>query len=171
MTKTKKNISRLLGNKFLWILVSSILVFIIAFFQIDRYRKVHSPLYTNLQGTYDMLLDSAIIDRPFDMQPLGFFLYINGWNITLPPFDCITPYVMGGLKYQEICKIDDDRYGSWKIVSTNPDSIFIEAYPHVFHGKYKVMFSTCPEGSLGYGIANYLFLDNDSTHLCFKKTN
>ena len=169
MTTTKKNISRFLGNKFLWILVSSILVFIIAFFQIDRYRKEHSPLYINLQGTYDMLLDSAIINRPFDMQPLGFFLYIKGGNITLPPFDCITPYVMGGLKYQEICKIDDDRYGSWKIVSANPDSIFINAKAHVLHGKYKVTFVTDTVGHLRYLPVYYVYLDNDSTHLCLKK--
>ena len=112
MIKTKKNISRLLGNKYLWIFVSVILFIIVAYFQIDRYRKTHTPLYTNLQGTYEMLLDSAIIDRPYDMQPLGFYLYINGDNIVLPPIDCIAPYVMGGLKYDDICKLEEDTHGS-----------------------------------------------------------
>lgn len=166
MIKTKKNISRLLGNKYLWIFVSVILIIIVAYCQIDRYRKTHSSLYINLQGTYEMLLDSAIIDRSFDMQPLGFYLYFNGDNIKLPHFDCIAPYVTDGLKYDDIVKIGEDSHGSWEVVSSNPDSIFVNANAHVLHGKYKVTFVT---ESDRYIPTYYVYLDNDSTHLCLKK--
>lgn len=166
MIKTKKNISRLLGNKYLWIFVSVILIIIVAYCQIDRYRKTHSSLYINLQGTYEMLLDSAIIDRSFDMQPLGFYLYFNGCDIVLPPIKCIVPFTNGELKYQEISKIVDDTYGSWEVVSSNPDSIFVNANAHVLHGKYKVTFVTETDR---YIPTYYVYLDNDSTHLCLKK--
>lgn len=163
MIKKVTSIRHLLDNKSLMLLgISIIALSIVVSRYIEHYKLSHSTIYRKLQGDYELNLDSSYVNRSFDIYPvyaIVMTMQVQHNQLSLPNFSSYTNEKMPLFGY------------SWKIISTNPDSIFIEAYPHVLHGKYKVMFTTSPEGPLGYGIANYLFLDNDSTHLCLKKIN
>ena len=153
----------LLKNKYfrmlLFVLLLAILVVgIIRYW--DRYRLVHSPVYAKLQGDYQIVLDSSYIDRSFDVIPQDVIvvtMQIQHERISLPNLNSYTNAKMSLFGY------------SWKVVSSNPDSILIDAYPHALHGKYNVTFKTYKSGTLGYTTTDYVYFDNDSTHLCFMK--
>lgn len=136
---------------------------------VNRYRMKHSSIYLNLQGTYVMMLDSTSIVRSFDIIPLGLNVRIEDDDIRLPLFDYVHSGFHNVKTYHDIDRIYEERNGKWKIISSNPDSIFIDARMHMLHGKYQVKSKTYKTGSLGYTTADYLYLDNDSTHLCLKK--
>lgn len=163
MTMKKINIRLLL-----FIILLVLLIIIIAT-GINRYRTVHSHFYSNLQGTYEMELDSSYVYRNCDVIPDGFIVQIHKDNISLPIFKSENSDTNATVTYQDIVKIEEERNGTWEIISSNPDSIFIEAERHILHGKYQVSFKTHKTDSLGYFTANYVYLDNDSTHLCLKK--
>lgn len=151
------------GNKLFRLLFLSLSILILAFGvskYVEKYKLIHSPIYKQLQGDYELNLDSSYVNRSFDVYPsyaIVVTMQIHHDQVSLPNLNSYTKEKMPLYGY------------SWRIISANPDSIFIDAYPHALHGKYKVTFSKCPEGYLGYGVANYLLLDNDSTHLCFRK--
>lgn len=126
----------------------------------ERCHSGHSSLYKRLQGNYQIVLESSSIDRSFEVLPsdaVVVTMQIQKSSISLPNFKSYTNEAMSLWGY------------SWKVVSSNPDSIQIEAYPHSLHGKYKVTFNTVAGDSLGYTSVNLVYLDNDSTHLCFMK--
>ena len=167
MTKIKNNICHLFGNRhFIWVIFS---IIVIALIYYNWYRKEHSYVYTKLQGTYEMVLDSTSICRSFDVIPLDLNVIISKGDVGLPLFDCVHSSIHDVNNYNDIDRIYSNRNGSWSIVSSMPDSIFIDAKAHVLHGKYQVKFRTYQTGSLGYTPVSYLYLDNDSTHLCLKK--
>jgi hypothetical protein len=116
-----------------------------------------------------MELDSSYVYRNCDVIPDGFIMQIHKDNISLPIFKSENSDTNATVTYQDIVKIEEERNGTWEIISSNPDSIFIEAERHILHGKYQVTFKTHKTDSLGYFTANYVYLDNDSTHLCLKK--
>lgn len=159
----QKNIHSLLKNKIFKMLLFVFLLVILAIGikrYRDRYKLVHSPVYTMLQGNYEIVLDLSYVDRTFEANPRGVIvvsMQIHNDRIRLPElYTCPN--------------VNMPVYGySWKVISSNPDSILIDAYPHELHGKYKVTFKSYKSGSLGYTIDNYVYFDNDSTHLCFKK--
>lgn len=163
MTKIQINILHLLSNKSIRIFCLALFSTLIAvgFYKyIERYKLVHSPFYKNLQGDYQLVLDSSYIDRYFDVTPSNIFvvtIQIQQDHISLPNLRSYTNKKMSLFGY------------SWEIVSTNPDTIFIDAYPHCLHGKYRVSFEKFPSGSLGYTSTDFVYLDNDSTHLCLMK--
>lgn len=159
----QKNTHFLLRSKIFKILLFAfslvILVVGIKSYQ-DRYKLVHSPVYTMLQGDFKIIGDLTYVERSYDATPpefLGFLIQIHNDRIRLPEQKSCHKANMPVYRY------------SWKVVSSNPDSILIDAYPHALHGKYKVTFKSYKSGTLGYTIDNYVYLDNDSTHLCLKK--
>lgn len=81
--------------------------------------------------------------------------------------------VMRKTSYDELRKEFDKREeecnGSWKVISSNPDSIFINAKGHVLHGKYRVLFITDSIGYVAKYPVDYIILENDSTHLCMTR--
>ena len=168
MIKKQNNIRLLLINRIFIIFIFVLLGILIAT-GINRYRIVHSHIYSNLQGTYEMELDSSYVYRTFDVIPNGFIVQIHKDNICLPIFKSDNSDTNKILTYQDIIKLEEERNGTWEIISSNPDSIFIEAERHILHGKYQVTFKTHKTDSLGYFTANYVYLDNDSTHLCLMK--
>lgn len=168
MIKKKDNTCILFNNRVLFIFLF-ILFSVVFAARIRRCKITHSQIYSDLQGTYEMELDSSYVNRFYDVIPVGFIVHIHKDNIRLPTFsseksDTVTRYT-----YQDLLRIDEEKNGNWKIISSNPDSIFIDARMHMLHGKYQVKFKTYKTGSLGYTTADYLYLDNDSTHLCLKK--
>ena len=138
---------------------------------ISRYRIVNSRLYSNLQGTYEIELDSSYVDRAYDVYPFGFIVQIHKDNIRLPTFEKRNSDKNRNNSYQDLISLGKEKNGSWEIVSFTPDSIYINAKSHVLHGKYQVIFETKRTGHLGYATANYMYLDNDSTHLCLLRVN
>ena len=62
--------------------------------------------------------------------------------------------------------------GRWSILSTKPDSIFINAPNHPLHGKYAASFSIDREEETAIGNCPHIHkirLDNDSTHIVCSK--
>lgn len=163
MIKKRINIHHLLSNKSIRIfcLVLFAIIIAVGFYKyIERYKFIHSTIYNNLQGNYQLVLDSSYIDRYFDVTPSNVFvvtIQIQQDHISLPNLRSYTNQKMSLFGY------------SWEIVSSNPDSIFIDAYPHCLHGKYSVSYERFPSGSLGYTTTDFVLLDNDSTHLCLMK--
>ncbi len=166
MTKIKNNICHLLGNRLL-IIILFILFPIIIIIGIKKYQIVHSQLYSNLQGIYEIELDSSSVSRAFEVYPLGFIVQVHKDNIRLPTLERGNSKIKNS--YKDLVELGKTNNGCWKIVSSMPDSIFIDADAHVLHGKYQVKFRTYQTGSLGYTSDSYLYLDNDSTHLCLRK--
>ena len=90
---------------------------------IYRYRIIHSPIYTNLQGTYKIELDSSHVYRSFDVYPYGFLVHIHKDNIRLPTFKRKNSNTQ--FTSQDLDILKKENNGSWKIISSNPDSIYI----------------------------------------------
>lgn len=166
--KIKKNILLLSNNRLFSILIF-LLFLVIAIIGYNRYNMVHSSIYQNLQGTYILELDSSSLSRSFDVTPLDFNMKIEGTDIALPLFDCVRAGKSDVNTYQDIDRIYKDGSGSWKTISANPDSIVIDAEFHFLKGKYQVLLASDTIGIIAHTITTYLHLDNDSTHLCFKK--
>ena len=166
MTKKRINIHIILANNSLK-LETKFSFGIILTMGIYRYRIIHSPIYTNLQGIYEIELDSSYVYRSFDVYPYGFLVHIHKDNIRLPTFkrkNSDTQFTS-----QDLAILKNENNGSWKIISSNPDSIYIYANKHVLYGKYQVSFKTHKTGNLGYTTTDYMYLDNDSTHLCLTR--
>jgi len=155
MIKKKNNIRLLLINRLSIVLIIVLLIILFAI-GINKYRIVHSRIYTNLQGTYEIELDSSYVYRYFDVIPFGFVVQIHKGNICLPIFKSENSTTNARVTYQEIVKIEEERNGTWEMISFNPDSIFIEAEGHLLNGKYQVVFKTYKTGSLGYTTVNYV---------------
>jgi hypothetical protein len=62
--------------------------------------------------------------------------------------------------------------GTWQIISTNPDSIFINAPNHPFHGRYAIDFFLDENGWIEANMRSNIYkmeLMNDSTYLILNK--
>ena len=174
MTMNQKNTYHLLKkkNKVLCFLVLLLLIYI-AITGFYRYRLIQSPVYSKLQGYYKIVVDSTYLHRHSVYIPGEINLKVDGENIRLPMFDCVKSSVKAQDAYDHFEKdferSDEECNGSWKIISSNPDSIFINAEGHVLHGKYRVLFVT---DSVGYVVkltTDYIIFENDSTHLCLTR--
>ena len=130
----------------------------------NRYKLVHSPLYPKMHGTYELISDLSSIDRSYEIHRLWGYMQIYQNKIHLPSLEELDLYYnTDTYSIFGITLPDENR---WKIISNNPDSIYIDASSHPLHGKYQVTFKMCPSGSLGYTTEYFMCLDNDSTHLC-----
>ena len=173
MSQNLKNTNHLMiRNKILWILILLLLI-CIAISGYYKYRMTQSPVYSKLQGYYEMVLDSMFVFRSLAYSPFELNLMIDGENIRLPLFYCETNSVKRNISYEELRKDFDKRdeecNGSWKVISSNPDSIFINAKGHLLHGKYGVRFITDSIGLVAKYPVDYIILENDSTHLCMTR--
>lgn len=130
----------------------------------NRYKLVHSPLYPKMQGTYELISDLSSIDRSYEIHRLWGYMQIYQNKIHLPSLENLDVQYNTdlGLILGDVFPDKD----IWKVISNNPDSIYIDAPSHPLHGKYQVTFKMCPSGSLGYTTEYFMYLDNDSTHLC-----
>lgn len=174
MTMKRNYLCHLLTNRLFVLsilILFSIVVIIGIKIGINRYRIVNSQLYSNLQGVYEIELDSSYVHRTYDVYPFGFIVQIHKNNIRLPTFKNSNSNNNKINSYQDIVKIEKEQNGFWEILSFNPDTIFIDVDSHVLYGKYQVKFVTKKTGHLGYTTANYMYLDNDSTHLCLLRIN
>ena len=142
---------------------------VIAVIGIYGCRVEHPSKCLDIQGVYVMELDSTFICRSIDVFPLGLNMEIKEDEIRLPPFDCVHSGIHDVNTYQDIDRVNKERNGSWEVISSNPDSIFINADSHVLHGKYQITIRAYKTGDLVYTTSNYIYLDNDSTHLCLRK--
>lgn len=120
-----------------------------------------------MQGTFEIVMDSSYVYRPFDVYPYGFIIQIHKDDIRLPTFRRNNSDAK--FTSQDLAVLTKENNGSWSVISSNPDSIFIDAEKHVLHGKYQITFNTYKTGNLGYTTAQHLYLDNDSTHICLKR--
>jgi len=168
MMKAKKNFTLLLNNRQFRTLVLFLFV-VIAVIGFYGCRMEHSSKCLDIQGLYVMELDSTFICRSFDVFPLGLNMVIKDDGIRLPPFDCVHSGIHDVNTYQDIDRVNKERNGAWKMISSNPDSIYINANSHVLHGKYQIIIRTYKTGNLECTTSSYLYLDNDSTHLCLRK--
>ena len=168
MMKAKKNFTLLLNNRQFRTLVLFLFV-VIAVIGFYGCRMKHPSKCLDIQGVYVMELDSTFIYRSFDVFPLGLNMVIKDDGIRLPPFDCVHSGIHDVNTDQDIERVYKEINGSWKVISSNPDSIFINANSHVLHGKYHITMRTYKAGDLECTTSNYIYLDNDSTHLCLRK--
>ena len=66
----------------------------------------------------------------------------------------------------------NDRRGPWKIISTNPDSVFFNVPKNPLHGRYAVRFFIDENGWTYMNMRNNIYkmeLTNDSTYLICNK--
>lgn len=130
----------------------------------NRYKLVHSPLYPKMQGTYELVSDLSSIDRSYEINRLWGYMQIYQNRIHLPSLEELDFQYNTDLN-MVLGDVFPDK-DIWKVISNNPDSIYIDAPSHPLHGKYQVTFKECASGSLGYTTTHFMCLDNDSTHLC-----
>ena len=155
-------------NKLLCFFILLLLIYI-AITGFYRYVVIQSPIYSKLQGYYEFVYDSLYVYRSYGYDyPTIRNLKVDGDKILLPFFHGGNS-VKKEYTYQDLKRDSEARNGSWKSISYNPDSIFINAKGHILHGKYRVLFIT---DSVGYVVkltTDYIILENDSTHLCLKR--
>jgi hypothetical protein len=59
--------------------------------------------------------------------------------------------------------------GTWRVISTNPDSIFFNVPKNPLHGKYAIRFFIDRKGYRGMNNIYKIELTNDSTYLICNK--
>lgn len=135
---------------------------------------IQSPLYSKLQGNYITVSGLTYACRYYGYDyPSVINLRVRGDKIQLPSFNGEYSFLKEKHtreEYQkEFDKRREQRNGSWTIISSNPDSIFINAEGHVLHGKYRVHFVTDTVGYVVKLTTDYIILENDSTQICLTK--
>lgn len=162
MTKKLKDISRLLNNT--KIIVSLVVVAIIIVGIIFN-RTTHTPLYENLQGVCNIDFDKSHFYRQIDFRPLDNNIFITKGNICLPVMLTTNDNIKG--TYKELDELEKNSQGTWKIISTNPDSILIETPKSILNGRYSVIFEkiNTPRERINYNV----IFKNDSTYMVCTK--
>ncbi|MDR1162070.1 MAG: hypothetical protein LBK45_06995 [Tannerellaceae bacterium] len=112
---------------------------------------------------YDIEFENSFLDRDRFYEFTDIHISFGEDNTLKLPGVCATTYE----RYSDE-EADRKARGAWKIISTNPDSVFFDVPEHTFHGKYAVRFFVDNNGwvrmNLPRGILK-IELKNDSTLL------
>lgn len=146
------------------IIVSSIVVLLLALYA-KTMTGNSSHIYENLQGYHTFDMKFIEILRQGEIYNVSSLTQIKGHKIELD----VGVINLNKGKYKDYGReTDAERYGKWKVISNNPDSIEIEDPKSFFSGRYSIDFG------IAYGFPPryaedtlWTVLENDSTHLVF----
>ncbi|HAZ51590.1 MAG TPA: hypothetical protein DCY66_07810 [Bacteroides sp.] len=114
------------------IAVSTVFVAIIIV-GIGFYRMAHTPLYRDLQGVCNIDFNQSYFKRQVGFRPLENNIFITKSNISLPVMLTTNDHVKG--TERELDELMKNSQGTWKIISTHPDSILIETPKSILNGR------------------------------------
>lgn len=160
MIKRKKDLTRSLMYKIIIVIVLLILASFVVFIGIKNYK---SPIERKLIGTWNVEMENSYWERDS----------IYNWCLTIMKIEdknqCILPRVCD--TNLTVYEMKAKATGNWKIMSTNPDSVFFNVSNSPLHGKYAIRFFIDEKG---YGKSkNNIYkieLINDSTYLICNKS-
>lgn len=150
-------------NRRIFILSLLLLIFLLFFIK----KSNNSYIYQNLQGFHNFDRNFVHISRHGNIYNVSSFTKVKRDKISLD----IGVINMTNESYLHLeRKTDREKYGRWKVISNNPDSIEIEDPKSFFSGRYSVEFG------IAYGFPPHYaedtlwtLLENDSTHLVLYK--
>jgi hypothetical protein len=168
----------------LFMLIAGIIIIVVSAHQ--------TPLQRKLIGFWNVELEYSYIERDSICYFLGAIIVVNDNDtVNLPALDVPFDGFQGKTflkddifsdeemleKYRKHSyEISQKSIGTWKTISTNPDSVFFNAPKHPLHGKYAVRFFIDKNGYISeYYNLNMprniykIELTNDSTRLICNK--
>jgi len=171
--KTQNKSNRSLKNKIRISIVLFILFIGLIIFAGIRNDK--SSIQRKLIGFWNIETDNSSWIRNHDYD-IGTIIYVESkTNIELPQiFDNIV--FEKNLSDEQIKKnkiafeeMQQNAKGTWKVISTNPDTVFFNVPNNPLHGKYAIRFFIDEKGYSGMDNIYKIELQNDSTYLICNK--
>lgn len=186
MMKEQKRLNHLLRNKSIIIGIGLAIVIGLVIFVINKTYK--SPIERKLIGTWNMEFENFSCYRDSVYEFMVGIIEIKNDTVLFPEVYEPSEVDFQGKKYgdkdfdifdnkenveKEIKRderMDKKRKGTWKIISTDPDSVFFDVPNSPLRGKYAIRFFIDEKG---YGeLKNNIYkieLKNDSTYLICNK--
>jgi len=184
--KRQNESNHLLKNKIIIIIVLLVLVGLMIFVGVKTYK---SPIQRKLIGIWNIEFENSYWERDSIYDLIGCVMYIQNNDTIELPFIRDT---IGAIDFQgkTALEIDDDFFtaeimekgkkhserirqnatGTWKVISTNPDSVFFNVPNNPLHGKYAIRFFIDEDGYRNMKNNIYkIELENDSTYLICNK--
>ncbi|MDR1182532.1 MAG: hypothetical protein LBL13_11195 [Bacteroidales bacterium] len=146
----------------LFIVLSVVTAFVYAGFESPK-----AAVQRKLKGFWNIEFENSFMNRDSIYEYFGVIIYIRKNDaIELPRV-----YMPGksGKQHEELAR---KARGAWKVISTNPDSVFFNVPESPFHGKYAVRFFIDNKGWVSMNKRYYIFkmeLKNDITLLICNK--
>jgi hypothetical protein len=183
--KKRGKLNRLLKNKVIITIILLILIGLIIFIGVKTHK---SPIQRKLIGFWNIEYENSYWERDSVCDFIGCIIHIqNNDTIKLPSIhdtigaidfqgktaleldeDFWTDEIIEkGKKHSE--KIRKNAIGTWKIISTNPDSVFFNVPKNPLHGKYAIRFFIDENGYKDMNNIYKIELKNDSTYLICNK--
>lgn len=120
-----------------------------------------SPIQRKLRGFWNIETENSYWVRSNDYNVLGAIIYFRDKDTVKLPSLCCDKKIVEATK---------DATGTWKIISTNPDSVLFEVPGNPYQGKYAIRFFIDKDGYLDMKNNIYkIELKNDSTLLICNK--
>ena len=185
MMKKQSKLNRLLKNRIILAIILFMLIGLMIFVGVKTYK---SPIQRKLIGFWNIEYENSYWKRDSMCDFISCIIYIqNRDTIKLPSiYDTIGAIDFQGKTALELEenfwtdeimekgkvhseKIRRDATGTWKVISTNPDSIFFNVPKNPLHGKYAIRFFIDENGYGGMNNIYKIELENDSTYLICNK--
>ncbi|MDR0367736.1 MAG: hypothetical protein LBH82_01175 [Bacteroidales bacterium] len=149
--------NRSLKNKIIITIILLILIGLMIFAGIKTYK---SPIQRKLMGSWNVEIENSYWVRDS--------IYELIWtSISIEKNKC---------RFPAICDTNatlEERWtkatGTWKVINTNPDSVFFNVPQNPLHGKYAIRFFIDEKGYSGMNNIYKIELKNDSTYLICNK--
>jgi hypothetical protein len=154
-----------LRNKLITLLIALPVVAAFVFAGIEHLPK--TGVQRKLKGFWNIEFENSYLNRDRVCEFFGLIIYIRKNDaIELPR---VYVHEKSGKLYEEMAR---KARGTWKVISTNPDSVLFNAPENPFHGKYAVRFFIDNKGWVSKNRKYNIFkmeLKNDSTLLICNK--
>lgn len=184
MTATHNKSNRISKSK---IIVLSTVLLIIGLIILAGIITYESPMQRKLTGFWNVEFENSYMERDSIYEFIGVIINIqDNDTINLPRV-----YAPLDIDFKGKTLLDEDIFddkevlektqrhtdevsrkakGTWKVISTNPDSVFFNAPENPLHGKYAIRFFIDKDGWV-YAKNNIykMELTNDSTYLICNK--
>jgi hypothetical protein len=159
------------------------IISLLVFISIKTYK---SPIQRKLIGSWNIEYANSYWERNSFSDLNGCIMNIDKDTINLPPIKSVDSIDYKGktlldkdifddkellAKHQKISEgMFQNAKGTWKVINTNPDSVFFNAPKNPLHGKYAIRFFIDKKGWLNMPRLIYkVELKNDSTYLICNK--
>ena len=185
MMKKQSKPNHLLKNKIIIAIVLLVLISLIILVGVKTYK---SPIQRKLIGFWNIEFENSYWERDSIYDFVGCIIHIqNKDTIKLPSIHD----TIGAIDFQgkTALELDEDFWtdeiieqgkkhsertrqnaiGTWKVISTNPDSVFFNVPNNPLHGKYAIRFFIDKKGWSGMNNIYKMELQNDSTYLTCNK--
>lgn len=168
MTNKISAINHLLKNKIFISILSVIIIFVLMVYQREKEKEI--LIFNKLQGYLTVKVDSTAWNRTANYDFINYNLFFDKDSVTLPlihyPYKRKNIQTYAERHYEYYIKPDKEAAGVWRIISHNPDSIYIYAPNHPFRGKYAVTFKKV---KIWQSYHFYIYLTNDSSYIVCEK--